>query len=630
MNQRDVRNFVIIAHVDHGKSTLADRFLDITGTVEGRKMHAQYLDTMDIEQERGITIKMQPVRMEYKGESKKGQGGEKPFAFTLYALNLIDTPGHVDFTYEVSRSLAAVEGALLLVDATKGIQAQTLANMRLAQREGLIIIPAINKIDLPNANPQKVSEELAAVLGIDAANISRVSAKESTGVEELLSRVVREVPPPRGSDTQPLRALIFDSTFDAFKGVIVYVRVVDGSVKRCDKIRFLASGAVCEVLEVGYFKPERTSCEELTAGDIGYIATGVREVSKCRVGDTITSRTTADFTRTHAENVPRKSASGQRESTYVEPLPGYAEPRPMVFASFYPTQGDDFAALKDALSKLKLNDAALTYEPESSEALGRGFRCGFLGMLHLEIAKERLLREFNIDLVVTPPSVLYKVIVQDGSVLDIATAAFMPDPSRIKEIQEPWVVLEVVTPLAYLGGVMELARSFRAEYRDTEYLSQDHMVVSYHVPLGEIVTNFYDRLKSVSSGYASMNYTFGEYKAGDLVKLDILVAGEKMEALSHIVPRVSAQERGRRIVSRLKDLIPRQLFVVALQAAVGGTILARETISAMRKDVTGYLYGGDVTRKKKLLEKQKRCEKRMKAAGRVNIPPNVFLEMLKE
>lgn len=572
-------------------------------------MHAQYLDTMDIEQERGITIKMQPVRMAYE------TGGKK------YVLNLIDTPGHVDFTYEVSRSLAAVEGAILLVDATKGIQAQTIANLRLAQKEKLVIIPAINKIDLPNANPEKVSMELAMLLGVEESEVLRISAKDGRGVKELLDKVVVKVPSPKKIDAylgsfgkvpvsgdNDLRALIFDSSYDAYKGVLAYIRIVSGSVKTGDKIKFSASGAECEVLEVGYFKPELASEGALGEGQVGYVATGLKDVGKCRVGDTIYSaRSAAAFA-----------------------LPGYKEPKPMVYASFYPTEGKDFNFLRDALSKLKLNDAALTFEPETSEALGRGFRCGFLGMLHLEIAKERLQREFDVGLVVTTPSVLYKVEVSDGTVVDVATAAFLPDPSRIRQISEPWVTLDIVTPLAHMGGIMELVKGFRAAYRSTEYLSEDHLVLRYDAPLAEIITSFYDRLKSVTSGYASMNYEVSEYRVGDLVKLDVLVAGEKVEAFSHIVPRESANSRGKRTVERLKELIPRQWFAVAIQAAIGGNVIARETISALRKDVTGYLYGGDYTRKRKLLEKQKRGKKKMKALGRVNIPSEVFLEMLKD
>ncbi|MDO8557724.1 MAG: translation elongation factor 4 [bacterium] len=613
MDKRFIRNFVIIAHIDHGKSTLADRFLELTGTVETRKMHAQYLDTMDIEQERGITIKMQPVRMQYVLDGDP------------YTLDLIDTPGHVDFTYEVSRSLAAVEGAVLLVDATKGIQAQTLANLRLAQKEGLVVVPAINKIDLPNADPEKVSEELTALLGIEASAISHISAKDGIGVKELLSRVIKEVPSPK-TETQKvarIRALVFDSSYDTYKGALAYVRVVNGRVRRGDAISFFATGALCEVLEVGYFKPHMLVTEAIEEGEIGYIATGLKDVSKCRVGDTITNN--AQLSISSSNRGP-----GENFQTHIEPLPGYAEPRPMVFASFYPTEGDDFDMLRDALSKLKLNDAAITFEPETSEALGRGFRCGFLGMLHLEIAKERLRREFDIDLVVTTPSVLYKVTCNDEKVLDIAAAGFLPDPALVKEIHEPWVELDIVTPLSFMGNIMELVKAFRAIYKETEYLSKDHLVLHYEAPLAEIITNFYDRLKSVSSGYASMNYNLSGYRQGDLIKLDILVAGESVEAFSHIAPRQSAENRGRRIVERLKELIPQQLFAVSLQAAIGGKVIARETISAMRKDVTGYLYGGDYTRKRKLLEKQKKGKKKMKAIGRVNIPSNVFLEMLKE
>ncbi|MDP3963914.1 MAG: translation elongation factor 4, partial [bacterium] len=551
MYSQSIRNFCIIAHIDHGKSTLADRFLELTGTVEMRKMHAQYLDTMDIEQERGITIKMQPVRMQYKPH--KSQTSQITNNDETYILNLIDTPGHVDFTYEVSRSLAAVEGAILLVDATKGIQAQTIANLRLAQKEGLVIIPAINKIDLPNANVEKVLEELSLLLEVEESAISRISAKDGAGIAGLLQRVVAEVPAPKAELAVAggvLRALVFDSRYDAFKGVIAYTRIVDGSVKRGDRVRFFATKAESEVLEVGHFAPDLRVAEGLSQGDIGYIATGLKDINKCRVGDTVVNLGSA---------------------ADLKPLAEYAEPKPMVFASFYPAGGDDdFNDLKDALGKLKLNDAALTFEPETSEALGRGFRCGFLGMLHLEIAKERLLREFDIDLVVTTPSVLYHVVLQTGKVVDIAAAAFLPDPTHIREIQEPWAALEIVTPLAYMGGIMELVKSYRATYAETAYLSQDHLILHYEAPLAEIITNFYDRLKSVSSGYASMNYELIGWRVGDLVKLDILVASDPIEALSHIVPRAFAESRGRRIVERLGDLIPKQLFAVSLQAAIGG------------------------------------------------------------
>jgi GTP-binding protein LepA len=594
-----IRNFCIIAHIDHGKSTLADRFLELTGTVAQRKMHAQYLDTMELEQERGITIKLQPVRMHHT------VGG------TEYELNLIDTPGHVDFSYEVSRSLAAVEGAILLVDATKGIQAQTLANLHLAQQQGLVIIPAVNKIDMPTAHTDQVVGELATLLKVEPDAILRISAKAGTNVAELLGRVIEQVPPPRkGTGSGVAKAIIFDSTFDAYKGVIAFVRIVDGSIEKGERLVAWATGAKADALEVGHFAPKLTADRELHEGQIGYVATGLKDPGQIRVGDTLThtSATTGTF----------------------EPLPGYRELRPMVFASFFPENNEQYDELKDALGKLKLTDAALVYEPESSAGLGRGFRLGFLGMLHVEIVSERLVREFDLKLIITTPSVQYEVKRRDGATEFIRSAALLPDPTFVESIAEPIVMLEIIVPAEQVGDVMELVSSIRNSHLGTEYLGSHTAILSYSVPLAEIVTDFYDRLKSVSHGYASMSYEPGGYEVGDLVRLDILVAGDIVEPFARIVPRRQAQRIGRAMVEKLKETLPRQWFQVSLQAAVGGTILAREDLKALRKDVTGYLYGGDVTRKMKLLKKQKEGKKKMQEVGKVKIPHDVFLKMLKK
>lgn len=595
---KNIRNFCIIAHIDHGKSTLADRFLEITGTVERRKMQEQFLDQMELERERGITIKLQPVRMKYRHQGQD------------YTLNLIDTPGHVDFSYEVSRSLAAVEGAILLVDATKGVQAQTLANLYLAQRQNLTIIPVINKIDLPNSRVAEVEEELGNLLAVQPHEILKISAKTGEGVDVVLQRIIAEVASPSISDANHLRALIFDSTFDAYKGVIAYVRIVDGSVKAGQKMKLMANRETAEVIEVGYFSPKLTKDTVLEAGQIGYIATGIKNPGIVKVGDTITL--SADT---------------------IQPLSGYAEPRPVVFASFYPTnslEGDDYDILKDALGKLKLTDASLVYEPESSPGLGRGFRLGFLGMLHIEIISERLRREFGLSLIISTPSVEYRVIQKGGEITSIRSAASLPDMSSVDHLEEPFVRLEILSPSTYLGALMTLMSETRSQYVMTDYLTKEVIVLKYESPLAEIITDFYDRLKSMSSGFASMSYEPLDYRPSDLVRLDILVAEELVEPFSKIVPRESAFHIGRATVEKLKNTIPKQLFAVALQAAIGGKVIARETISPMRKDVTGYLYGGDITRKKKLLEKQKRGKARMKASGRVNIPQEVFLEMLKK
>ena len=588
----NIRNFCIIAHIDHGKSTLSDRFLELTQTVEKRKMKEQLLDQMDLERERGITIKLQPVRMKYK----------------KYTLNLIDTPGHVDFGYEVSRSLAAVEGAVLLVDATKGVQAQTLANLYQAIENNLEIIPVVNKIDLPNADREKTKAEIVHILGCDEKDILEVSGKTGEGVENLLEEVIKKIPAPQGDLQKPLRALIFDSKYDTFKGVLAYVRILDGTVKRENNIRLVAGKIQSDVIEVGYFSPELKKTTQLEAGEIGYVATGLKSVSECRVGDTITL-----------------------SKEEVEALPGYKEVKPMVYASFYPLEGDDYNFMRDALDKLKLNDAAFTFEPESNQALGRGFRCGFLGLLHLEIIQARLEREFGLTPTITTPSVVYKIKIKGKKELTpIYSPTEMPDPSSVEEIQEPYVKLEIIAPGNYLGSIMEVMNNTRAQYQNTEYIDSERMVLKFLCPLTDVITNLHDDLKSASSGYASMNYEFFDYRPYDLVKLDILVAGEPVEAFSRIVPKEDTYSEGKKTVEKLKEAIPRQNFQISLQAAISGKIIARETIKAFRKDVTSKLYGGDVTRKRKLLEKQKKGKKKMKSIGKVDIPGEAFLAVLKK
>ena len=567
-NQKNVRNFCIIAHIDHGKSTLADRILESTSTVEKRKMKEQLLDQMDLERERGITIKLQPVRMTYKIDDAE------------YTLNLIDTPGHVDFGYEVSRSLAAVEGAVLLVDATKGVQAQTLSNLYLAIEQDLEIIPVVNKVDLQNANVEKTKKEIMHILGCKEEEILEASGKTGTGVDGILRAIVEKIPSPIGEVEKPLRALIFDSKYDTYKGVLAYVRIVDGKVKRDDQIRMMASEKESGVVEVGYFKPELVTTQEMVAGDIGYVATGLKSVEFCRVGDTITA---------------------EGDKTHVQALEGYKEVRPMVYAGLYPIEGDAYNLMRDSLEKLKLNDAAFVFEPESNLALGKGFRCGFLGLLHLEIIKERLEREFNISPTITTPSVVYE-IKKKGSfeMIKIYSAGEMPDPSQLEEITEPYVKLDIITPATYLGGIMELMGTLRSLYLNTEYIDLERVLLSFEVPLTDIIVNFHDDLKSVSSGYASMSYDLIGYRKSDLVKMDILLAEEPVEALSRIVPRDWAHREGKRIVEKLKDAIPRHNFVIPVQAALGGKVIARETIRPFRKDVISGLYGGDVTRKNKL------------------------------
>lgn len=636
-----IRNFCIIAHIDHGKSTLADRILELTGTVEKRKIKEQLLDQMDLERERGITIKLQPVKIRYSVknvESAEGDQGRltsgaiqqaerfnKQGDPTIkeYELNLIDTPGHVDFGYEVSRSLAAVEGAVLLVDATKGVQAQTLSNLYLAIEQGLEIIPVINKIDLPNADTEKVKKEIIHILGCREEEILLASGKTGEGVEKILRAVVEKIPAPGGKTEKPLRALIFDSKYDVYKGVLAYVRIVDGEVKREDELLMMATGKKSTAIEVGIFKPELSTQESLTAGDIGYIATGFKSVEHCRVGDTVT----LSQSRINAEHYTRKDA----DKAKADPLPGYKEVRPMVYASFYPLEGDDYNFMRDALGKLKLNDAAFVFEPESNPALGRGFRCGFLGMLHLEIIQARLEREFKLSPTITTPSVVYKVKTGGGKdAIDVYSPIDMPDPSTIEEIMEPYVKLDIVTPSKYMGSVMELANSTRSEYKTTEYIDAERVLLSYETPLTDVIVNFHDELKSASSGFASMNYELSGYRSSDLVKMDILVAGEKVDAFSRIVPKELAFKEGKAAVKKLKDSIPRQNFAIAIQAALGGKVIARETVSAFRKDVIAGLYGGDVTRKRKLLEKQKKGKKKMKNIGKVSIPPEAFLAVLKK
>ncbi len=592
---KNIRNFCIIAHIDHGKSTLADRMLEVTGTVEQRKMKAQLLDRMDIERERGITIKLTPVAMEYKG----------------HRLNLIDTPGHVDFTYEVSRSLAAVEGAVLLVDASQGIQAQTLANLYLAMEQDLVIIPVLNKIDLPAADVPRVTQEVVKLLGCKPEEIILASGKTGAGVEDILNAVIERVPSPTGDPDASPRALIFDSNFDEYKGVVAYVRVMDGRLAKGSKIKLLATHAQSEALDVGIFKPDYLSTGALEAGQIGYVITGFKSVVECRVGDTMSIAAAHD----------------------VVSLQGYHEVKPMVFAGIFPKEGDDFGRLREGIEKLKLNDSALMYEPEQSQALGLGFRCGFLGLLHLEIVQERLSREYGLELIVTVPSVAYHVYVKgQDEALIVRSPQMLPDPTKIDHVEEPWVKLDIVTPKDYIGGIMTLVQERKAIYLNTEYLDEDRLVLHYEIPMATILTNFYDRIKSVSSGYASINYEFLNYRLTDVVKMDILVAEEPVESLAVIVYRDESFRRGKEIVNTLKDSLPKQMFVIKLQACIGGAVIAAERIAAMRKDVTAGLYGGDVSRKRKLLEKQKKGKKKMMASGKgsVEIPSDTFVKLLKQ
>lgn len=592
-----IRNFSIIAHIDHGKSTLADRLIEMTGVLSKREMEEQVLDNMDIERERGITIKSQAVRMKYK--AKDGH---------TYELNLIDTPGHVDFNYEVSRSLAACDGAILVVDASQGVEAQTLANVYLALDNNLEILPVINKVDLPNARPDEVKNEIEDIIGIPAQDAPCISAKTGLNVDEVLERIVTDIPAPTGDANAPLQALIFDSIYDNYQGAIAYCRIKNGTVKVGDKIRLMASGKTFTVTEVGYFEPGSYSpAESLTAGEVGYIAASIKSLSDIRVGDTIT-----------VDDRPAE-----------KPLPGYKKVNPMVYCGLYPVDGSDYENLKVALEKLQLNDAALEYEPETSAALGFGFRCGFLGLLHLEIIEERLDREFDLSLITTSPSVIYKVYKTDGKMVEIYNPADLPPADEISRIEEPFVQAEILTPKEFVGNIMEICQNRRGIYIDMKYLDTTRVTLIYELPLNEIIYDFFDKLKSKTKGYASFDYEIKEYRPSTLVKLDILVNGENVDALSFIVHKDSAYERGKKMIEKLKEVIPRQLFTIPLQAAIGGKIIARETISAMRKDVLAKCYGGDVTRKKKLLEKQKRGKKKMREIGNVEIPQEAFLSVLK-
>jgi GTP-binding protein LepA len=595
VNQAHIRNFVIIAHIDHGKSTLADRLLERTGTLAQRDMMAQVLDAMDLEREKGITIKAKAVRMRYQAAD-----GE------VYQFNLIDTPGHVDFTYEVSRALAACEGALLVVDAAQGVEAQTLANVYLAIEHDLEIIPIINKIDLPSAQPEVVREEIERVVGLPAEDCILASAKEGIGVDEILEAIVRRVPPPRGDPDAPLRALIFDSHYDAYKGVIAYCRFIDGYAKAGEPVRMMSAGVRSEAMEVGIFHPTMMSIDCLQAGEVGYIATGLKSVRDVRVGDTITSNAR-----------PAEEA-----------LPGYKAAKSMVFAGLYPTNGEEYPLLREALERLELNDASLVYEPESSVALGFGFRCGFLGMLHMEIIRERLEREYNLELLITAPSVEYHVFMHDGSVKDVENPSDLPSPGTFIRVEEPWVDLSIIAPSRHIGPIMELVQARRGNFGKMDYVDEQRVLLTYQMPLAELIVDFYDQLKTRTQGYASLDYHYLEYRPSDLVKLDVLVNGQPVDALSMIIHEDKAYHQGRTLIEKLRTLIPRQMFDVPLQAAIGGKIIARETIRAMRKNVLAKCYGGDVSRKRKLLEKQAEGKKRMKRVGQVEIPQEAFMAVL--
>jgi len=595
--QARLRNFSIIAHIDHGKSTLADRLLELTHAIDPRLMTSQVLDSMDLEREKGITIKARAVRLEYT--AKDG---------LTYGLNLIDTPGHVDFSYEVSRSLQACEGAILVVDAAQGIEAQTLANVHLALREGLTIVPVLNKIDLPSAQPDVVMDELETALAIPREEVLLVSAKEGTGVPDVLEAIVERIPAPKGDPSAPLQALVFDSHYDAYKGVVVYVRLAAGTLHGHDAIRLMASGAEAELLELGVFRPALVPVPALAAGEVGYVATGLKNVREAQVGDTITS-------------VARPAA---------QPLPGYQEAKSLVFAGIYPVSGEDYPLLRDAIEKLHLNDASFTFEPESSVALGFGFRCGFLGLLHMEIVQERLEREFALDLIASAPSVDYEVLLTNGrGTVHVDNPSKLPAVGDIEEIREPWVRLSVVTPATYIGALMELSTNRRGSFVDLEYLDPTRVLMRFELPLAELIVDYYDQLKTRTAGYASMDYEEIGYRAANLVRLDVMVAGEPVDALSMIVHRENAPSLGRTLVSRLRQLIPRQLFEVPIQAAIGSNVIARETVRAMSKNVLAKCYGGDITRKRKLLEKQKEGKRRMKRVGSVEIPQEAFLAMLR-
>lgn len=596
MDQKKIRNFSIIAHIDHGKSTLADRLIEYTGTLTKREMEAQILDSMDLERERGITIKAQAVRSSYQA-----QNGEE------YMLNFIDTPGHVDFTYEVSRALAACEGALLVIDATQGIEAQTLANVYLALDNDLEIIPVINKVDLPSADPERVKHEIEEVIGIDASEAVLTSAKTGLGIEDVLEAIVAKVPAPSGDSGSPLKALVFDSKFDAYKGVVLYVRVIDGRIKPGMKIRMMATGAEFEVTEVGVFKPNLVNVDSLEVGQVGFFAAAIKNVKDARVGDTVTDA-----------NNPADEA-----------LPGYRKATPMVFCGLYPVENSDYDNLRDALEKLQLNDASLVFEPETSVALGFGFRCGFLGLLHMDVIKERLEREYNLTLITTAPNVIYQVFRTNGDVELVDNPSNFPDPTVIDHVEEPYVNATIIVPKDYVGAVMELSQEKRGEYENMTYLDETRVMIHYALPLSEIIYDYFDRLKSVTRGYASLDYELAGYRASSLVKVDILLNGEPVDALSAIVHREKAVSRGRQLVEKLRSLIPRQMFEIPVQAAIGNKVIARENVRAMRKDVLAKCYGGDISRKRKLLEKQKEGKKRMKQVGSVELPQEAFMAILK-
>ncbi len=595
MSAELIRNFCIIAHVDHGKSTLADRMLQLTGTVSDREMVAQVLDTMDLEREKGVTIKASAVRMSYTYKEK------------VYELNLIDTPGHVDFNYEVSRALEACEGALLVVDATQGVEAQTLANLYLAISSNLTILPVINKIDLASARPDEVAEEIEALLGVPAESILKVSAKDGVNVEQVLDAIVTQIPPPQGDDHKPLQALIFDSHYDSYKGVVAYVRVMEGCIEPDATLRLMATRADIKPVEIGVFSPGMIPVQVLNAGDVGYVATGLKTVKECRVGDTFTLA---------ADPAER-------------PLPGYLHPKPMVFAGIYPVEGEDYEELKEALDRLQLNDASLTFEPETSQALNFGFRCGFLGLFHMEIIQERIEREYDLNIVVTAPSVEYEVVLLNGEIERISSPARLPDESTIVEVREPWMRLEIISPTGFYGTIMELAIKRHGTYISQDYPAPNRVQLNYDIPLSELIVDFFDELKSRTRGYASMDYHFLEYRTGNLVKLEILVDNEPVDALAAIVHKEDAYHKGQALITKLKKLIPRQMFDVAIQASASGRIISRATVKALRKDVLAKCYGGDITRKKKLLEKQKKGKRRMKMIGDVEIPQEAFMAVLK-
>ena len=596
MSNKNIRNFSIIAHIDHGKSTIADRLIERTGTLTKREMEDQVLDNMDIERERGITIKSQTVRLHYEA-----QDGE------AYELNLIDTPGHVDFTYEVSRSLAACEGALLVVDAAQGVEAQTLANVYMALENDLEIIPVINKIDLPSADPERVKKEIEDVIGLDTSNAIECSAKTGQGIDEILEAIVADIPAPEGDASAPLRALIFDSYFDSYKGVIAHIRVKEGRIKKGQRLKMMATGKVFEVTDVGCFRPQPVDLGGLAAGEVGFVAGSLKDVRDVRVGDTITTA----------------------EKGAAEPLPGYRGVNPMVYCGLYPVESSDYDNLKDALEKLQLNDAALVFEPETSVALGFGFRCGFLGLLHMDVVQERLEREYHLKLITTAPTVIYHVFKTDGTMVKVSNPSELPPPTEIEHIEEPYVKATVIVPSDYVGAVMEISQEKRGEFKGMDYLDTNRVMITYHIPLNEIIFDYFDRLKSATRGYASLDYELADYKESKLVKVDILLNGDPVDALSTIVHKDRAASRGRALAAKLKEIIPQQMFEIPIQAAIGSKVIARENVRARRKDVLAKCYGGDISRKRKLLEKQKEGKKRMKAVGSVEVPQEAFMAILK-